>query len=143
MDTSVGLRMREARLSLGLSQDDVARRLGVNRASISVYERGGTIPNRSLEAFCREFRVSENFLRQGTGPMVLPPDNSLLEQVMESYQLPELFRAAVLQWSGLSQTEKEIVGGFLSRCAETARESRIETIRMTAAMTGKETQNGE
>ena len=40
-----GLRLAELRKKRGLSQDAVAKRLGVNKATISAYERNTTAPS--------------------------------------------------------------------------------------------------
>lgn len=142
--TTVGQRIRAARLALGLSQVDVAQRLGLNRASISIYERGGTVPERSIEALCREFHISGDYLRTGRLPMMAPPDDSLLGKVMEHYRLPELFRAAVEQWALLDQREQALISGYLERCLEAAREAPpIETFQITAEVTGNETKDGQ
>lgn len=132
-DTLSG-RMREVRLKMGLSQEEVAQRLGVNRASISVYERGGTIPRRSMDAYCREFNISREYLLQGTPPVFMEPDNSLLEQVVESYRLPLFFRALIEQWVGLDEHTQTQIVDFLDRCARmTLAAPPLERIHIRAA----------
>lgn len=46
-DTAIGIRLREVRNGLGLTQDEFAKRLGLSRLSIARYE-GGRIPKLSV-----------------------------------------------------------------------------------------------
>lgn len=59
--------LARARADVGLSQDDVARFIGVNRAMVSYWESGAREPNaRQLTALSRLYRVGLDALRDGT-----------------------------------------------------------------------------
>lgn len=73
-------RIKELRITLNLTQDAFARRLGVKRNTIGNYETGNRVPSdQSIFSICREFNVNEEWLRNGTGEMFnqLSPDEEL------------------------------------------------------------------
>lgn len=66
-------RIKELRLSLGLTQQEFADRIHVERSSIAGYENGKRIPrDATINLICREFGVSEAWLRDGLGDMIVP-----------------------------------------------------------------------
>jgi len=66
-------RMRELRKALGFTQQEFADKLNIQRGSIAGYEVGRISPGSSTIALiCREFNVSEEWLRNGTGEMFIP-----------------------------------------------------------------------
>ena len=63
-------RIKELRLKLGLSQDEFGRRLGVTRGAITNIELNKVEPKPLfIDLMCREFNVSETWLRTGEGKM--------------------------------------------------------------------------
>lgn len=70
-------RIKELRKALGLTQQELADRIGFKQNTIAQYEIGRNTPiNSVVSLICREFNVSENWLRNGSGNMFLPEDNS-------------------------------------------------------------------
>lgn len=66
--THLNDRLRQARLARGLSQEDLARRLGLVSMSISRYERGVSSPRLSrATAIAAELGVSLDWLIRGEG----------------------------------------------------------------------------
>ena len=66
-------RIKEVRLSLGLSQDEFGRRLGVTRGAITNIELNKVAPKPLfVDLICREFHVNEFWLRTGEGEMFSP-----------------------------------------------------------------------
>lgn len=65
-------RIKEIRKTLGLSQDEFGRRLGVTRGAITNIEFNKTEPKPLfIDLLCREFNVSERWLRTGEGDMFI------------------------------------------------------------------------
>ena len=63
-------RIKEARKSLGLTQDKFGERLGVGRSAISNIEAGSRgVTDQLRLSVCREFNVNEDWLRTGEGSM--------------------------------------------------------------------------
>lgn len=63
-------RIKKVRKSLGLTQDEFGRRLGVTRGAITNIEYNKVEPKPLfVELLCREFNVNETWLRTGEGEM--------------------------------------------------------------------------
>ena len=63
-------RIKEVRKTLGLSQEEFGRRLGVTRGAVTNIEFNKVEPKPLfVELLCREFDVNETWLRTGDGPM--------------------------------------------------------------------------
>ena len=66
-------RIKQLRKYLGLNQTDFGSRIGIKQTSIANYESGTRVPLDTVVAsICREFGVSEQRLRTGTGEMFPP-----------------------------------------------------------------------
>lgn len=104
-------RIRLARKHLSLSQKDFADQLGLSQRSISWSEQSGNnVPDSTIKSICMAFSISEEWLRDGTGPMqsksnsfdltqyVLDRDGDPLElEIIKAYlTLPKDIRQAVL-----------------------------------------------
>ena len=67
-------RIKEVRKALGLTQDKFGAKLGVGKTAVSKVENGeNSITDQLRLAVCREFRVSEDWLRTGEGDMFVEP----------------------------------------------------------------------
>lgn len=70
-------RIKELRKRLNLTQQEFADRLSIKRGAVANYEVGRNTPSDSVIALiCREFNVSERWLREGDGEMFLPQDDA-------------------------------------------------------------------
>lgn len=70
-------RIKQLRKHLGLNQTEFGARIGVKQTTIAGYERGASTPlDAVVSAICREFNVSERWLRDGEGEMFLPQDDA-------------------------------------------------------------------
>lgn len=70
-------RIKQLRKHLGLNQTEFGARIGVKQTTIAGYERGASTPlDAVVSAICREFNVSERWLREGEGDMFLPQDDA-------------------------------------------------------------------
>lgn len=70
-------RIKELRKALSLTQHEFAERLKISRNNIATYETGKSNPGDSVVALiCREFNVSESWLRNGDGDMFMQRSRS-------------------------------------------------------------------
>lgn len=113
-------RIKELRKALGLNQTEFGEKIGIKQGSVAGYESGVRTPLDSvILSMCREFNVSEKWLRTGEGEMFLPvpeedevasyvaellePDNpfsDLIVQVMRTYsQLDSKSQEVLLEFS--------------------------------------------
>lgn len=78
-------RIKKLRKALGLTQQEFANKIGIKRNSLANYETGRNIPlDAILLSICREFNASEDWLRNGSGNMFLPEDNSNSDMCIDS-----------------------------------------------------------
>jgi transcriptional regulator with XRE-family HTH domain len=68
-----GERVRELRHCLGLTLEQFGERLGVSRSAISKIEKNERgLTDLMSASICREYGVSEEWLRDGIGEMIVP-----------------------------------------------------------------------
>lgn len=73
-------RIRTLRKSLNLSQKEFAEAIGLKQNAISYMEKAGsTVTEQNIKAICSQFSVNENWLRNGTGEMLLESDRKQKE----------------------------------------------------------------
>lgn len=81
-------RIKEVRKALHLTQTAFAGRVGVKQQTIAMLEAGNSNPSEQLiNGICREFRVNEEWLRNGTGEMFIPSPASIVDELAEEYHL--------------------------------------------------------
>lgn len=75
-------RLKELRKQLGLTQQEFAERLGIKRNAVTNYEVGRNEPaDMVISLICREFNVSERWLRTGEGEPFIKKTRS--EEIFE------------------------------------------------------------
>ncbi len=80
-------RLKAFRKYLGLTQNDVADRLHIRQTHVSAMENGTkNITDRTISDICREFSISEEWLRTGSGNMRIPIEDDVIKGIMVAYQ---------------------------------------------------------
>lgn len=70
---TIGERVKTLRKELGLTLEKFANPIGIHRGSLSAIENDKSgMSDRTLLAICREYGVSEAWLRDGVGEMFVP-----------------------------------------------------------------------
>lgn len=70
---TIGERVKTLRKELGLTLENFANPIGIHRGSLSAIENDKSgVSDRTLLAICREYGVSERWLRDGVGEMFVP-----------------------------------------------------------------------
>lgn len=85
-------RIKVVRKALGLSQTDFGSKIGVKQGTVAAYESGARIPLDSvIVSICREFNVSERWLRTGEGEMFvqLSREEEITKFAMEIIRDPD------------------------------------------------------
>lgn len=62
-------RIKKLRKALDLTQTEFGRRIGVKQNTVALIEGGRKTSEQTIFAICREFNVSETWLRTGEGEM--------------------------------------------------------------------------
>jgi transcriptional regulator with XRE-family HTH domain len=104
MAESLGERIRLRRQALRWTQQQLADRLGVNRATVSAWERGKQLPDRTQGAIEAVLGVS---LANGTGkaPFVPADDDEARIWAMAE---PEEWRRKLIAWKRQGQTARAV-----------------------------------
>lgn len=108
-DVAIGTRLRERRIELGMSQQQVARKISCTYQQLHKYERGlNRVSAPTLRTLCRLYKISADQVLGLSGRRALPEDEggdrSTLETVRLMRGLPEHHRTVVRQLvRGLSQ----------------------------------------
>lgn len=116
-------RIKKLRRNLDLTQQEFADRIGIKRGAIANYEIGRNTPADSVVSLiCREFNVSEEWLRTGEGDMFLPADRNadiarltkqLLNEESDSFKnrlISILSNLTVEEWKFLEEKARELCG---------------------------------
>jgi transcriptional regulator with XRE-family HTH domain len=65
-------RLKELRKALNLNQLDFGEKIGLTNAAISKIEKGtNNLTEQNIKMICKEFNVSEDWLRTGNGEMFI------------------------------------------------------------------------
>ena len=76
-DFARGNRISEKRKKLGMSQDEMAERIGICRQALSAIENGGAFKTQTLEKLVSVLGTSERYILHGSGT-----DCELITEVM-------------------------------------------------------------
>lgn len=106
---TIGERIRILRTSdtIKLTLEKFGERLGVKKNTVSQWESNtNKLPDQMFKAICREFNVSEEWLRNGTGDMFVIPEDEDAALVSELLEDPDnAFYRSVLN---LVKTYKQV-----------------------------------
>lgn len=116
-------RIKKLRKALDLTQQEFADRIGVKRNTIATYEIGRNIPlDAVISSICREFNVSEEWLRTGEGEMFVQrepqPLEDLLTQLIRGRDITGADRILMKNFLELSANARQEVITFISKCAQ-------------------------
>ncbi|HBV84180.1 MAG: helix-turn-helix transcriptional regulator [Lachnospiraceae bacterium] len=118
-------RLKQLRKTLDLTQQEFADRIGSKRNTIAKYETETNTPSAAvISLICREFRVNEKWLREGTGEMFLPIDRNadiakltrqLLDEETDSFKnrfISILANLDTHEWELLEKHARELYDGI-------------------------------
>ncbi len=111
-------RLKKLRKALDLTQQEFADRIGVKRNTIATYEIGRNTPlDAVIASICREFNVSETWLRTGEGEMFLPSPNGVLDELVQKYGLSTRGKVIVEKFLDLNPDVQEAVAVYIEEVA--------------------------
>lgn len=106
-------RIKELRSALGMNQTEFGKQIGIKQTTVAGYENGTRAPSDAVVlSICREFHVSEAWLRDGIEPMYVALDDSdelnrIFEEIGASDD--ELIKAAIRVYWRLDEREKAAI----------------------------------
>lgn len=115
-------RLKKLRKTLDLTQQEFADKIGSKRNTVAKYETSVNTPSAAVVSLiCREFNVSEEWLRNGNGDMFLPANRNtdiahltkqLLNEESDSFKnrfISMLSKLSEEEWEFLERKAKELV----------------------------------
>lgn len=109
-------RIKAARKALGLTMEQFGRQIGLSKSAISLIESGknGTT-DQTITSICREFHVSESWLRTGEGEMFEQTRESVLDRLTAEYALDREQRAVIESFLDLTPPERDAVLKYIRK----------------------------
>lgn len=120
----MGNRIKELRKVLNLTMEKFGERLGVGKTAINKLEKGeNRVTDQMFKSICREFNVSEEWLRNGTGDMFVVPEDEDAALVSELLENPDnAFYKSVLNlvatYKQMSPASQKVLEEFASKYLE-------------------------
>lgn len=111
-------RISSIRKSLGLTQEKFADRIGLTRNFVWMIEKGDRVPSdRTISDICREFNVSEIWLRTGEGEMFnqLDDDADFLNICEQINIHDDLIKRVIKAYWSLDENEKAAIRKLIDR----------------------------
>ena len=120
---TVNERIKELRISQGLTMEQFGERIGIKRSSISLIESGKNNPSdQTIMLICREFGYNEEWLRDG-----IEPKKPTIDEDMEYGQIcAELgisdnrAKQIILNYGRFSPDDKKLFWEYIDRLIHTA-----------------------
>lgn len=105
-----GERVREVRKAFKLTLDKFGERIGLKKSGLSLIENGrNELTDVNAKAICREFNVSEEWLRDGVGSMFVEPDTFSLDDFAKSRGMTDLEKEIIKTYFEIDPNIRKIV----------------------------------
>ena len=113
-------RIKLIRKTLGISQRDFGKKIGISDTAVSKLESGERNPSeQTLKSICREFNVDYFWLTEGADvDMFMKLPNTLMEKLSERYNLNKKSQMVLKTYLEAPDDEKEAIENFLTTLAE-------------------------
>ena len=113
-----GERIKEARKYLGLTLEKFGEKLGVGKTAISKLEKGErNLMDQMVKSICREFSISEEWLRTGSGNMRIPVEDeaaaAVSDLVEKSNPLYDVIKGIMVAYQKLDVPSREVIDQFI------------------------------
>ena len=112
-------RLKELRKSLGLTMEEFGANLGVKKNTISQLESGkNNLTEQMILSICREFNVSEEWLRNGVGDMFIESKEDYLNSLSQRYHLDDLAKSILEGYFSLKPEHRDVIKDYIFSVAE-------------------------
>lgn len=110
-------RLKLLRTELKLNQEEFGKKVGVSNTAISKLEKAErNITEQMIISICREFNVSEQWLRDGIGEMfvTLPQEDEYFKAATEiSMNNDKIAMQTIIEYWKLDETSKDLLRNFI------------------------------
>lgn len=112
-------RIKELRKALGLTLEEFGAKIGMGKSSVSKIEKGlnGTT-DQTIRSICREFKVSEDWLRTGEGDMFDQEQPSILARLSSEYKLTAREQSVVAAFLELDEADRAAIMRYVDKLVE-------------------------
>lgn len=111
-------RIKAVRKSNDLTMEQFGSRIGLTKTSVSRLESGITsVTDQTAKSICREFGVSEVWLRTGQGQMLDDAAESILDRLAAEYHLDDRKRAILTAFLQLSPSDQDAILRYVDSVA--------------------------
>lgn len=108
--SAINDRIRELRKGKGLTMEQFGDVIGLTKATVSRLESGAvSATEQTVKSICREFGVSETWLRTGEGQMLDDAADSVLDRLAAEYHLDDRKRAILTAFLKLSPADQDAI----------------------------------
>ena len=102
----------------GINQKEFAKVLGVTQSGVSYMEqKGSTVADSSIKAICSVFDVNEEWLRNGTEPMLAQPTTFSLDDFAKAKGATPLELKMMKTYFELNSRHQKSSNGFFQKAA--------------------------
>lgn len=116
---TIGKRIKELRKNiLKLNQTDFATPLGLNQSTIGGYENDfRNVSDATILAICREYGVSEKWLRTGEGDVFASNQvsSTIVSGLAQEYDLDLMDQNLISEYLKLDKQSREVLKGYIKR----------------------------
>lgn len=111
-------RIKNFRKQLNMTQEEFSSRIGLSRNFIAQIETGAKNPSdRTISDICREFNISEEWLRTGSGEMRIPVEDeaaaAVSDLVEKSNPLYDIIKGIMIAYQKLDGPSREVIDQFI------------------------------
>lgn len=121
-------RIAQVRKQAGLTQKKFAEKIGLTRNFVWMIENGVRVPSdRTIADICREFGVSETWLRTGEGEMFLPVDaDEEVAKVLAEIKLSDgqPIKSIIKSYWSMDDAGKSVIRQLVADLAEAVQEDK-------------------
>ncbi|MBS6211933.1 MAG: helix-turn-helix transcriptional regulator [Clostridiales bacterium] len=126
-------RIKQLRKTLNLTMEEFGKRLGVTRTAISNIESGNrNVTEQMFKSVCREFKVTEDWLRTGEGEMFVSlPDEDEFAAYVEDLladdgenELYNIIKAVMKTYQELSPKSQETLRDISAKLVDNLKTGR-------------------
>jgi transcriptional regulator with XRE-family HTH domain len=110
----IGMRMREVRKALGLTQEKMVENFDIGRANYSRIEKGEVFPNPSmLNTLRTQFNVSLDWLITDNETMFIPEDGDRRKEAIDPNDYPDEIQDLLKHMKEIPMIKHAVLGFFL------------------------------
>lgn len=115
--SDINARFSEIVRASGLSKTAFGERINISQQYVSKLTKSGVPSDRTISDICREFNVSENWLRTGEGEMFnqLDDDADFLNICEQINIHDDLIKRVIKAYWGLDENEKAAIRKLIDR----------------------------